>query len=988
MKPGKKEIPKINMMTSQEVYNRIMWDGKLNPKAFIIGFTDRVSESGLREKPLIEWAADGDIPWHRVRYIRCGQEMVWDRDNRINLFENDSLPEEAWTKEDDKTVYSGNLFFQRSIYSFNQTWKEYSGSNKSSNIHSIKVLTWNVLFDQYHQELIRTSERIPAIVEQIKTCDADIVLLQEATPALLKVLQETAWCKNYYCSENEDGKSLNYHGLLILSKYPFHLLEYSFSEQKRFFAAEWNFNEYNFHSALVHLTSNRSAKAEDVRREQVDVVLRYLNSVDGTALIAGDFNTRNENTLDVLLANKFEDIWLKQYPEEPGYTFDPARNPIAKINSLSGLQGRLDRMLLRTTSGEVKATSIQMIGDSAIHNTSDLFPSDHFGLLATFQIKEKKTENYDLNVLAKIQELKPVYKSGIVVIPDKKYWPQIQAVRKQCDSSYERWMPHITLIYGFIPDDYFSDAAPIIASEIKQIQPFEVTLAEYHSFTHNMSYTAMLKPDKISEEKLIRLQTVIQNLFPNCAEQISRYGSFHPHMTIGKFETKETMLATLPPWKEMTFPVTKISMISRKANEPFIVHYTIDLSSGKIEAINDTATSDSLEYCINQLFEIPDAGAQVMRKDVLNIVEQACSEVLGQTTALNLLGSSRLGIQSKTGDSDVLCLIPEGLTHVEFLESLKSKLDGLYEKARVVIDAQVPVLRLQIEGIAVDVLCANNPFFPSGINSILEEEYYRFDPVSWQALNGCLEAQKILAVASSKLPVEKFRMLVKAIRLWAKNRKIVSNSWGFPGNFSWTLMSTCAIASLPDPDKYSSEDLFKHCLKYFYAHDFKIPMALTEEGKKNPLKSKRDRMPVVTSVKPYANSTRNMTGSTAKVVKDELKNSLDQLKLIEQGKMNWDAFFNSGPLSAESSAKISIELFSKNKEALETAMGWVDGHVIGLIIGLEQEAHIRPFYEWEFKTNEAFAFLYYSGNRNEDAINSFYSDFLLEKMINVEMKLI
>src|SRR5262245_26116655 len=68
-----KEHSKVKLPPIQEIYNRIIWDKRLNKKAFIIGFTDRMSRTGLREKPLIEWnTSDIEIPWHRIQYIRCG----------------------------------------------------------------------------------------------------------------------------------------------------------------------------------------------------------------------------------------------------------------------------------------------------------------------------------------------------------------------------------------------------------------------------------------------------------------------------------------------------------------------------------------------------------------------------------------------------------------------------------------------------------------------------------------------------------------------------------------------------------------------------------------------------------------------------------------------------------------------------------------------------------------------------------------------------
>jgi uncharacterized protein (UPF0248 family) len=80
---------KERLRTSQEVYNRIMWDTtRYDPKSFVIGYLDRFD--GMMELPLDEFVPidkGGDIAYHRVYYFRQGDVVVWDRNNRIdNVF--------------------------------------------------------------------------------------------------------------------------------------------------------------------------------------------------------------------------------------------------------------------------------------------------------------------------------------------------------------------------------------------------------------------------------------------------------------------------------------------------------------------------------------------------------------------------------------------------------------------------------------------------------------------------------------------------------------------------------------------------------------------------------------------------------------------------------------------------------------------------------------------------------------------------------------
>ncbi len=81
--------------TGREAINRIIWDDRLDPSAFMVGYLDRRASEGTREKGLIEWQ-EGDIPSHRVLYIRCGDLLVWSRGESKDRLSDVDLPSECW----------------------------------------------------------------------------------------------------------------------------------------------------------------------------------------------------------------------------------------------------------------------------------------------------------------------------------------------------------------------------------------------------------------------------------------------------------------------------------------------------------------------------------------------------------------------------------------------------------------------------------------------------------------------------------------------------------------------------------------------------------------------------------------------------------------------------------------------------------------------------------------------------------------------------
>jgi uncharacterized protein (UPF0248 family) len=81
------------MRTARDVINRILHDEAFDATRYIVGYLDRFE--GILEKPLLEfdWStkfADADpddvtIPQHRIRYISTRDEIVWDREHKIDL---------------------------------------------------------------------------------------------------------------------------------------------------------------------------------------------------------------------------------------------------------------------------------------------------------------------------------------------------------------------------------------------------------------------------------------------------------------------------------------------------------------------------------------------------------------------------------------------------------------------------------------------------------------------------------------------------------------------------------------------------------------------------------------------------------------------------------------------------------------------------------------------------------------------------------------
>jgi len=320
---------------SWEIYNRIIWDRQLNEKVFSIGYVDRVSADGIREKPLVEWD-DSEIPWGRVQYFACQKRIIWHRKQKIDLLTAGALPAIAF-KPSHMANRSANFFPKPIFYHGDGTWQPVTATIKTESLSQLKIATFNILSNPRSEDTVRLTERTPFIMQALQRCDADILVLQEVRSSFFDQLLSEAWLKAWYLSERPSKASSQAHKTVILSKFTFTLVEYVFSPAKKFPIATWSLNEHDFHVIGVHLSSNYAQDASRLRQQQLTDCMNFVETLGGAYAIVGDFNMREEEGPRFFKESKLNDVWLSLRPDETGYTFEPDRNPLAAQASLTGL---------------------------------------------------------------------------------------------------------------------------------------------------------------------------------------------------------------------------------------------------------------------------------------------------------------------------------------------------------------------------------------------------------------------------------------------------------------------------------------------------------------------------------------------------------------------------------------------------------------------------------------------------------------------------
>ena len=148
-------------------------------------------------------------------------------------------------------------------------------------------------------------------------------------------------------------------------------------------------------------------------------------------------------------------------------------------------------------------------------------------------------------------------------------------------------MPHINLIYPFRPKEEFETLAKQFSLACECIEPFEIKLGVFRFFRHNREcYTLWLAPEP--REELIRLQTVLWRVVPDCNDMRKYENGFTPHLSIGQVKGQTAMLKLLNElqntWHPVLFTMKEVSILCRgnPPDDAFRIAHEVELGKQKV----------------------------------------------------------------------------------------------------------------------------------------------------------------------------------------------------------------------------------------------------------------------------------------------------------------------------------------------------------------------------------------------------------------------
>ena len=266
----------------------------------------------------------------------------------------------------------------------------------------LTVLTWNVWFDR-----MLFDQRLDAIIVELLSRRPNVACFQEVTPRFASAVRNSRVLNQVYAvSQNT---IYEYGCMMLVNKSwapTFEEIALPTRMGRSLLVSQFAHPSLGGDPALVHAVATvhlESLNSERARAEQLDICRAHLRPFSN-AVLCGDFNFDStqtwgdwrpgarprpaaelENHVLARALPDFVDVWPLLRPEDAGITFDGASNPCVHDRAE---RMRYDRIVAAASPGSLlRPVAIEMIGTEPLAD-SRYMPSDHFGLLATFQFAD------------------------------------------------------------------------------------------------------------------------------------------------------------------------------------------------------------------------------------------------------------------------------------------------------------------------------------------------------------------------------------------------------------------------------------------------------------------------------------------------------------------------------------------------------------------------------------------------------------------------